>query len=61
MQEMVPVMLGRLKGKEECVPCFVWSTQECVPVGMGDGTTIEGGSHWRAYTGGGLAGMSLTR
>jgi hypothetical protein len=43
MQEMVLVMLGRLKGKEECVPCFVWSAQECVPVGMGDGTTIKGG------------------
>jgi hypothetical protein len=42
MQEMVPVMLGRLKG-EECVLCFVWSAQECVPIGMGDGTTIEGG------------------
>jgi hypothetical protein len=42
MQEMVPIMLGRLKGKEKCVPCFVWSAQECVLVGMGDGTTIEG-------------------
>ena len=24
MEDMVPILLGRLKGVESCVPCFVW-------------------------------------
>jgi hypothetical protein len=43
MQDVVPVVLGRLKGKDDCIPCFVWSTQECEPVQLGDGSAMEGG------------------
>jgi hypothetical protein len=43
MQDVVPVVLGRLKGKDDCIPCFVWSAQECKPVQLGDGATMEGG------------------
>jgi hypothetical protein len=43
MEDMVPVMLGRLRGEEDRVPCFVWSGQECEPIECGDAGTIEGG------------------
>jgi hypothetical protein len=42
MQYMVPVILGMLKGKEDCVPQFVWSAQEYERAELGDGATIEG-------------------
>jgi hypothetical protein len=42
MQDMAPVVLDRLKGKEDCVPYFVWSAQECEPVLLEDGATMEG-------------------
>jgi hypothetical protein len=42
MYDMVPVVLGRLKGKEDFVPYFVWSAQECEPVLLGDGATMGG-------------------
>jgi hypothetical protein len=42
MQDMVTVILGMLKGKEDCVPQFVWSAQECERVELEDGATIEG-------------------
>jgi hypothetical protein len=43
MEEMVPVMLGRLRGKEVCVTCFIWSAQKCEEEQCGDGATVEGG------------------
>jgi hypothetical protein len=43
MEDVVPVVLGRLKGKDDCIPCFVWSAQECESVQLGDGATMEGG------------------
>jgi hypothetical protein len=43
MEDMVPVMLGRLRGEEDHVPYFVWSGQECKLLECGDAGTIEGG------------------
>jgi hypothetical protein len=42
MQDMVTVILAMLKEKEDCVPQFVWSAQECERTELGDGATIEG-------------------
>jgi hypothetical protein len=35
MADVVPVMLGRVKGQHSCVPCFVWSAQDCEPIDQG--------------------------
>ena len=43
MEDMVLVMLGRLRGEEDHIPCFVWSGQECEPVECWDVGTFAGG------------------
>jgi hypothetical protein len=43
MADVVPVMLGRVKGQHSCVPCFVWSAQDCEPVHSGKRGQIDGG------------------
>jgi hypothetical protein len=35
MADVVPVMLGRVKGQHSCVPCFIWSAQDCELVDSG--------------------------
>jgi hypothetical protein len=43
MVDVVSIMLGRVKGKHSCVPCFIWSAQDYEPVDSGEGGQIDGG------------------
>jgi hypothetical protein len=60
MQDMVPILLGRLKGAESCAPALCGQPKNASASNCRMGPSWKGQNHWRQSTGRGLVGMPPT-